>query len=327
MYDLRHCNWYRAPHWFLAPSQQRDVLVHMFSRGSVRMTTEENSWILPSVRVFIESLPPKIAVYIFDLEGNVILANASAIDLWRDTPASLTNNLTFNTLTNPESVKRGMAEYFQRTLRGEPVEPMHLTHQRRNAAGESIGEVNVELTQSPIYDEHGTLTHICRIYHDITDETEQKHKLDQQAQELAQAEANQAWLLSTIKELSTPVLPIYDGVLVAPLIGSIDTQRSMQLIETLLTSIQRYHAQIVLLDITGVPLVDTVVAARLLQAADAAQLLGAQVVLVGTRPEVAETIVQLGVDLGRMLAQPDLQAGLNYAFKQLQLRIAGQSTI
>lgn len=275
---------------------------------------------LPSVRAFIESLPPQIGVYIFDLEGNVILANQAAIELWRDTPGSVVNR-RFNTLTQPESIERGMDELFRRSLRGEPVEPILLTHQKRDAIGAVIGEVIVETTQSPIHDENGTLTHICRIYRDVTLEVQQQRKLEKQAQELADAAEHQDWLRSTIKELSTPVLPIYNGVLVTPLVGSIDTARSNQMLDTLLWSIEQYKARIVLLDITGVPLVDTAVAAHLLQVADAAQLLGAQVVLVGARPEVAETIVRLGVDLGRMAAQPNLQAGLEYAFRHLRLRI------
>jgi rsbT co-antagonist protein RsbR len=124
-----------------------------------------------------------------------------------------------------------------------------------------------------------------------------------------------------IQELSAPIIPIYEGVLVLPLIGTIDSQRASMIIATLLDSITRQNARIVLLDITGVPLVDTQVAHHLLRAAQAVRLLGAVLVLVGIRPEIAQTIVQLGVDLSDIVTRANLQAGFAYALEQHGLQI------
>jgi rsbT co-antagonist protein RsbR len=119
----------------------------------------------------------------------------------------------------------------------------------------------------------------------------------------------------TIRDLSSPVLPIHDGVLVMPLIGVIDSERAVILTQSLLHAIEQHRARTVLIDVTGVPLVDTQVAAVLLQAAAATKLLGAQPVLVGIRPEVAQAIVGLGVDLRSIVTHGTLQDGIAYALR------------
>jgi rsbT co-antagonist protein RsbR len=127
--------------------------------------------------------------------------------------------------------------------------------------------------------------------------------------------------MTAIQELSAPIVPIFGGVLVLPLIGAIDSRRAEMIIAALLDGITRQEARIVLLDITGVPVVDTAVAHHLLQAARAVRLLGAELVLVGIRPEIAQTIVQLGVNLSDIVTCADLQAGFAYALERHGLRI------
>jgi simple sugar transport system substrate-binding protein len=123
----------------------------------------------------------------------------------------------------------------------------------------------------------------------------------------------QRLLLETITELSTPVVPVHDHTLLLPLIGTIDTRRSAQIMDALLTSVQRYKARHVIIDITGVPLVDTAVASHLIQATRALRLLGAESVVVGVSPEVAQTVVQLGIDVQSLTTRSTTQAGIAYA--------------
>jgi anti-anti-sigma factor len=115
---------------------------------------------------------------------------------------------------------------------------------------------------------------------------------------------------SVIRELSSPIVPISEGALVLPLIGAIDSTRAQQITETLLEAIGEQRADTVIVDITGIPVVDTRVAHHLLQAAQAARLLGAQVILVGITPEVAQTIVQLGINMSSILTYSTLREGL-----------------
>lgn len=116
-----------------------------------------------------------------------------------------------------------------------------------------------------------------------------------------------------IRELSTPILPLTDDTLALPLVGSIDTVRANRITETLLETISRLQTRVVIIDISGVPIVDTGVANHLLKTAAAARLLGAMPVLVGVSPELANTIVQLGIDFSSLMTFSTMSAGLAFA--------------
>ena len=116
-----------------------------------------------------------------------------------------------------------------------------------------------------------------------------------------------------IRELSTPVLPIRDRLLVLPLIGIIDSARALQLTEQLLGSIRTHRARAVVMDITGVAEVDSKVANHLLQTVEAARLMGARVIVSGISSGIAQTLVRIGVDLSALLTTTDLRGGLEEA--------------
>jgi PAS domain S-box-containing protein len=116
-----------------------------------------------------------------------------------------------------------------------------------------------------------------------------------------------------LDEISTPLIPISDQVVVMPLVGQLDRARMAQVLEALLTGIQTRRARTAILDITGVPEIEAEVAAGILQAARAVQLLGAQVVLTGIRPDVAQRLVTLGADFSGIVTRGTLQSGIAYA--------------
>lgn len=124
-----------------------------------------------------------------------------------------------------------------------------------------------------------------------------------------------------IEQLSTPIIKIWDRVLVLPLIGALDTRRSQRLTESLLTEIAFTQTRIAILDITGVPAVDSAVANHLLKTVSAVQLLGAKCVITGIKPEVAQTIVHLGVELKGVETLSNLSEGLKWAFRNLNFKI------
>lgn len=147
-----------------------------------------------------------------------------------------------------------------------------------------------------------------------TDITERKRALAEREVRRQQEELIRSQT-ALLHELSTPLIPISDSVLVMPLIGAIDSLRAQQVVETLLDGITSSGAQVAIIDITGVPVVDTQVAHGLLRAAQAATLVGAQIILTGIRPEVAQTLVQLGVSLGNIVTHSTLQHGIAYALR------------
>lgn len=124
-----------------------------------------------------------------------------------------------------------------------------------------------------------------------------------------------------IRELSTPVLPVRERLLILPIIGIIDPQRSRQLTEQLLRGIRANRAKVVVMDLTGVPTVDAAVANHLVQTVEAARLVGADVIVTGLAPELAQTLVTIGVDLGKMATVGDLQGGIEVAEKLLGYKV------
>jgi rsbT co-antagonist protein RsbR len=119
-----------------------------------------------------------------------------------------------------------------------------------------------------------------------------------------------------LEELATPLIPVSDNIVIMPLIGSVDSQRTQQIMSVLLEGVEQRRARVAILDITGVTVVDTSVAHGMIQAAQAVQLLGARVVLTGIRPDIASTLVALGVDLSQIVIRSTLQNGIEYALAQ-----------
>ena len=125
---------------------------------------------------------------------------------------------------------------------------------------------------------------------------------------------------AAIRELSTPVLRVREGMLILPIIGLIDAQRARQLTEQLLRAIRENRARVVVVDVTGVPTIDTQVANHLVQAVDASRLMGAVAIVTGLSAEVAQTLVALGLDLRKLNTVGDLQGGIEEADRVLSRR-------
>jgi len=168
----------------------------------------------------------------------------------------------------------------------------------------------VESNMRLLRDEAGAPLGMSGVTVDIT---QRKRAEEEQARLREELIASQGHLLA---ELSTPLIPISDQVLAMPLIGAIDQARAERVVEILLQGISARGARVAILDITGVPTVDTKVADTLMRAARGVQLLGAEVVLTGIRAEVAQTLVALGVDLGSIATRGTLQDGIRYATRR-----------
>jgi len=206
----------------------------------------------------------------------------------------------------------------------------------------------------PIRDAHGQIVSIVGINRDITEQkrleealrqardemeaaviartaelADANERLQQQIVEREKAEAERARLQEevieaqrrAIQELSTPVIPIVDGIIILPLVGAVDTARARDITRSLLAGITRYRARVVILDITGVPMVDTGVASHLNRTVQAARLKGAQTIVTGISDAVGETIVDLGIDWSDIETVRDLQTGLVTALKRLGVRL------
>jgi anti-anti-sigma regulatory factor/HAMP domain-containing protein len=147
----------------------------------------------------------------------------------------------------------------------------------------------------------------------------QRNRQLEQALERAEAAiAEHETMATTVRELSVPIMPILEGVILVPLVGEIDEQRAQALHRRLLDGIGERHTRIAIVDITGVPLVDVALATGLVKIADAATLLGARCVLVGISPEITQGLVASGANLDHLITYADLRSAVEYAMRETQ---------
>ncbi|WP_129717467.1 STAS domain-containing protein [Pedobacter sp. SYP-B3415] len=124
-----------------------------------------------------------------------------------------------------------------------------------------------------------------------------------------------------ITEISTPVIRVWDGILALPIIGTLDSARTQVVMENLLQEIVETGSSIAILDISGVPAVDSLVAQHLIKTVSATRLMGAECIISGIRPEIAQTVVHLGIDLSTIITKASLASALSYAFKVMRLEV------
>lgn len=127
--------------------------------------------------------------------------------------------------------------------------------------------------------------------------------------------------MDEIAEISTPVIRVWDGILAMPIIGTLDSSRNQVVMENLLQEIVETGSSIAILDISGVPAVDSLVAQHLIKTVSATRLMGAECIISGIRPEIAQTIVHLGIDLSNIITKATLASALKFSFQALKLEV------
>lgn len=156
----------------------------------------------------------------------------------------------------------------------------------------------VSTTKMPLKDKEDKIIGTFGITRDITDRKLAEEKLKQ-----------------LLEELSTPVLNTWEGIIVMPLIGTLTSDRAQEAMEMLLNSINDYQAKFAIIDITGVPVIDTLVADYLLKTAKAVKILGSETIITGISPEIATILVRIGVEVEQFITRSTLREGLQYAIK------------
>ncbi len=264
-------------------------------------------------RLLVESVKD-YAILMLDPEGRVVTWNEGARRIKGYQPEEIIGQ-HFSIFYPKEDVESGKTEKELKTAASEGRFEDESWRVRKDG---SRFWANVVVTA--LRDKDGNLRGFGKVTRDLTERKQAEEALAQKA--AAEALARRA---QEILDIATPVVQVWEGVILAPLIGSLDSQRTQQLMEKLLQGIVDSRSSVALVDITGVPMIDTQTARHLVEAIAAVRLLGADVILTGLRPTIAQTLVHLGIDLAGVNTRSSLAAGLRSAMELLDLQVTAKS--
>jgi rsbT co-antagonist protein RsbR len=205
-----------------------------------------------------------------------------------------------------------------RALKGEEAPEAEMIVRNRFL----VGDHWVHVKGSPIRSEQGDIVAGMVIFHDVSAQRAIERELRTRNEQLAASEEGKTELIDqlrySIDELSNPILEIWDDVLAMPIVGVVDSRRTADMVQRLLAEVARSQASFVIIDLTGVEIVDTRTADHLIKLVRKVEIVGARCVLTGIRPAVSETLVDIGVDFGRITTLRNLKHGLREALRFAQ---------
>jgi len=243
------------------------------------------------------------AIIFLDSEGSVLTWNNAAQRLKGWTAEEIIGQ-HFSRFYPPEDVARGKTEM---ELRVATQEGRFEDEGWRVRKDGTRFWANVVITA--LRDKSGKLRGFGKVTRDLSERLQAEQKIKRQAQEIFEMAV-------------VPVVQIWEGVLLVPLIGTLDSQRTQQLMERLPQRVAEGGSSVALLDITGVPTIDTQTAQYLIETISAVRLMGADVVLTGVRPSIAQALVHLGIDLSSVTTRSSLASGLRMALDMLNVNVA-----
>jgi methyl-accepting chemotaxis protein len=253
------------------------------------------------LKSIVDAINRSNAVCEFDLDGTIIRANDNFLSLMGYELEEIVGK-HHRIFVDPDYARSAEYDEFWKTLgRGE------YTAAEYRRLGKSGREIWLQATYNPVFDADGNPVSVIKFATDVTERKEVEALIDKQQHLLT--------------ELSTPTMELFDGIILMPLVGSIDGERATQLISNLLDAIAKHEAEVAILDLTGVPIIDTDVARHILKAVAASKMLGSNVIITGMKPGGAQTLVQLGIDLSHITTKGTLKSGIDEAFRKQGVHI------
>lgn len=279
----------------------------------------------------IAGIERAMAVIEFQKDGTIISANQNFLNLTGYSLSEITGRHHSLFVERDYAHSQEYAEHWRRLQAGEVTQGRY---KRLSKTGE---EIWLQATYTPILSPDGEVAKIVKFAYDVTTAVHQADELEQALEashnakelEIELAKANEAERARkemdlAIQELSTPVTPIWDQILLLPLVGILDSTRAASIMTKSLEMISQTRARIFVLDISGVATVDTAVANQLIKITKATQLMGCEAIISGLSPAIARTIVELGVNVGEIRTTATLRDAFETALASLGTRI-GQS--
>jgi len=272
---------------------------------TVRQESKPSASTAEMIRALVNNVQD-YAVILLDPQGNVLTWNAGAERLkgWK---AKEIIGQHFSRFYPPEDIERGKTAMELRTAADQGRFEDEGWRLRKDG---TRFWANVIITA--LRDENGNLQGFGKLTRDLTERRQAEEQLKRQAQEI-------------LEMATVPVVQVWEGIVLVPIIGTLNSERTQQLMERLLNRVTETNSPIALLDITGVPAIDTQTAQHLIETISAVRLLGAEVILTGVRPVIAQTLVHLGINLSNVITRSSLSAGLRMALGLIQLDVVQKS--
>jgi rsbT co-antagonist protein RsbR len=273
--------------------ESRGRVFFLFNKGEYFMKTNG----IELEKEILDQLPA--IVIAVDKNFNVIYANNAALNFMGSTPEKIIGQHCYNAIRNPQCntpeccIAQAMADGKVHTIRSE--------------ADGGTGNRFLESTAVPLKDEKGEIVGGLEFVLDITQKVLDEKKLNEQGR--------------TIRDMSTPTIKLWDGILVLPVVGVIDTNRAQHMMDSMLNKILASNSRAIIMDIQGVAAVDTAVANHLIKITKATKLMGCECLISGISPGVAKTLTQLGINLGSIKTKATLSDALEEAFSMINLRV------
>ncbi len=268
------------------------------ARNTLAQQVQERTNELRIFQLVVEHSP--YGIFVANMEAIITYANLAFREMYRYDHDIVGVHLANLAQHSQERVDDLYAHLIKNTFWANIV-----THERKDGS-----TFPVQVSTLLVRDNQDNPQLIISFHQDMTEQVAQEQERAQLQQDIIEAQR------AAIGELSTPLVPLSDHILLLPVVGSIDTQRAQSIMETLLEGIDRHQAEVAILDMTGISVVDTQVAQALIQSAQAVQLLGAEVVLTGISPAMAQTLVTLGADLSTITTKGNLQRGIAWAMQR-----------
>ncbi len=259
-------------------------------------------------RVLIDTIPYGIQEN--DVQGIITLTNPAFDEMYGYEEGEAIGTAIWDALPTKEE-REELRQYLAYLVKEQPpLEPYEARPLRKNGT-----PFDIKVVWDYLRDESDEVTGFITVTTDITEQKRAEEERERLQQEVIEAQRE------ALKELSTPVIPVMERILVMPLVGSIDTMRARDIMRTLLEGISEHRAKVVILDVTGVPVMDTGVVSHINKTIQAARLKGAQTIVTGISDAVAEAVVDLGIDWGAVETLSDLRTGLTVALNRMGVKL------
>ena len=264
----------------------------------------------------LDAIDRSMAVIEFKPDGTILGANPAFLAVMGYTEREIVGQ-HHRLFVSPEETRTAEYTSFWKDLASGKVKSGQF--HRLAKGGKTVW---LEANYNPVFDLDGRVERVVKFATDITEKVESARNTEVALKQVREAERVREELNRTLEEMSTPVMPIWDGILLLPLIGVVDSTRTDHAVTKTLERINETRSKVFLLDISGVPAVDTAVANQLLKITKATQLMGCETVISGLSPAIARTMVELGVEVGQVRTTATLRDAFAIALRKTNAQAA-----